>query len=208
MFQFRDFRVYAVQARDCFLRVGDGSFDRGIDLFERDALFQDIFLVNVRLYDDLLFCRLVAFAEYVVVTRADCVDPCGVAVVVVRVLPDVDRAALDVEPYAVSPVRGVRHGEIGGEDSFLDHEARRRVENGIIVCDRCGVAILFRRIVRVEVDRRLPLVQGFERDARPLRACQQVVGRAGVLIVAELIVINVGVCDVVPGECKSLAKCE
>ena len=161
MFQFRDLRVYTVQARDCFLRVGDSAFDRGIYLFERDALFPDIFLVNVRLYDDLLFCRLVAFAEHVVVTRADCVGPCGVAVVVVRVLPNVDRAVLDVEPYTVSSIREIRHGEVGGEDSFLDHEARRCVENGVIVCDGCGVAILFRRVVRVEVDRRLSLAHGF-----------------------------------------------
>ena len=113
------------------------------------------------MYSGLICAQPPAFAEHVVVTRADCVGPCGVAVVVVRVLPNVDRAVLDVEPYTVCSIREIRHGEVGGEDSFLDHEARRRVENGVILCDGCGVAILFRRVVRVEVDRRLSLAHGF-----------------------------------------------
>ena len=58
----------------------------------------------------------------------------------------------------------------------------------------------------VQVYRRFTRRHRLERDTRSLGAREQVVGRARILIVSQLVVVDVRVCDIAPRKSKALAK--
>ena len=158
--------------------------------------------------DGLVLSCLVPLAEDVVVARCDRVDACLIGVRVVCILADINRLLLDVEADAVGSRRDVRHTDVYGEDGLLDHQAARRGKRRIVIAQRCRVAVFFGCVVSVEVYRRFARRHRLERDAHALCAREQVVGRARILIVPQLVIIYVGICDIVPRKSKAFSKCE
>ena len=102
------------------LGVGYGCLDRVVDFFERDALFFDVLLIDVRVDDGLILGCLIALAEDVVVAGCDGVDSRLIGVRIIRVFSDVNLPVLDVEVDAVGSVGDVRHGDIDSKDGLFD----------------------------------------------------------------------------------------